>query len=53
MNGVDSAPEGWMEGLKKCSGWDKFYETAVKMTESVIAKYKEAEKRVNGISQLL
>jgi ADP-ribosylglycohydrolase len=53
LNGVDSAPDGWMEGLKKCSGWDRFYETAVKMTELVIAKHKEAEKRVNGINQLL
>jgi ADP-ribosylglycohydrolase len=53
LNGVDSAPKEWMEGLKKCSGWDKFYETAVKMTELVIAKHKEAEKRVNGINQLL
>jgi len=53
LNGIDSAPQDWVEGLKKCSGWDKFHETAVKMTELIIAKHKEAEKRVNGINQLL
>lgn len=53
LNGVDSAPEEWINGLMQCSGWDKFHETAVKMTELLMEKHKEAQKRVDGIQQLL
>ncbi|MBD3181313.1 hypothetical protein GF312_03410 [Candidatus Poribacteria bacterium] len=53
LNGVDSAPQKWMEGLKQCSGWDKFYETAVKMTELVIEKNKKTQQRVNQIQSMM
>lgn len=53
LNGVDSAPQEWLEGLKQCSGWGEFYETAVKMTELVIEKNRKAQKRVHDIQQLL
>lgn len=53
LNGVNSAPEEWMQGLKKCSGWEKFYETAVKMTELLIDRIKKRQQQVNGLQQLL
>jgi len=53
LNGVDAAPEGWMEGLMRCSGWEKFHETALKMTELLIKKHRRDQQRVEGIQQLL
>ena len=53
LNGVDSAPQEWLEGLRQCSGWEKFHETAVKMTELVVEKNRKAQQRVDGIQRLL
>jgi ADP-ribosylglycohydrolase len=53
LNGVDSAPEGWMEGLKRSSGWGKFYDTALKMTELVIENKKKAQKQAEELNSLL
>lgn len=53
MNGFNSAPRQWTDGLKQSSGWERFYENALKMTELVIKKNKKAQQRVNEINQLL
>jgi hypothetical protein len=50
---IDSAPVEWVQGLKRASGWEKFYNTAVEMTKLVIEKHKKDQQRVNGINQLL
>jgi len=52
LNGVDSAPQEWLEGLKQCSGWEKFHETAVNMTKLVVEKNSRDQQRVDGIQHL-
>jgi ADP-ribosylglycohydrolase len=53
LNGIDSAPVEWVQGIKRSSGWEKFYNTAVEMTKLVVEKHKKDQQRVSGIEQLL
>lgn len=53
LNGIDSAPKEWVAGLENSSGWQRFYETAVKMTELVIKRYEKIKQRVSELSQLI
>ena len=53
LNGFDSAPEGWTKGIQKSSGWSKFYETAIKMTELVIKENKKAITQASELTSLI
>ncbi|MGQ9629391.1 MAG: ADP-ribosylglycohydrolase family protein [bacterium] len=53
LNGIDSAPKEWLEGLKRSRGYDRFYETAVKMTKLVAARIEATRRRVEELEQLM
>ncbi len=53
LNGASSAPSGWMAGLAQSSNYQNFRATAVKMTELVARRTREASERVDALGQLM
>ena len=52
LNGIDSAPREWVQGLTQSKHWERFYETAKLMTQLVVEQNKNARARVKEIEQL-
>lgn len=52
LNGIDSAPKEWLDGLAKAPGYAKFRETATKMTELLVRKAEADGRRAAGLTQL-
>jgi len=52
LNGLDSIPKEWMEGLQKCRGFQDFKETAIKMTELVLKKSGLLQSQSKSLEQL-
>ena len=53
LNGIDSVPQEWLDGLSKSSGYAVFYKTATDMTELLAARIQALRQRVTGLEELM
>jgi ADP-ribosylglycohydrolase len=53
LNGIDSAPVEWLNGLKQSPHWTRFYDTALQMTRLIVEQHKKRRSQVRDIDQLL
>jgi ADP-ribosylglycohydrolase len=53
LNGIDSAPKEWVEGLKKTRSYAPLHRTAVGMTELLIRRTREAQERASELEAML
>jgi ADP-ribosylglycohydrolase len=53
LNGIDSAPPEWVDGLKKTRSYEPLHRTAVGMTELLVRRSKEAQSRAAEIQAML
>lgn len=53
MNGIDSAPREWLDGLERSHSYAGLRESAVKMTELVIRRTADACLRVEQLGEML
>jgi ADP-ribosylglycohydrolase len=53
LNGIDSAPAEWIEGLKSSRSYEGLRETAVGMTKLLMARTRAAGQRVAELEQMM
>lgn len=52
LNGIDSIPERWLKGLRKCSNFENFFKTVKGMAELLEKKLTSLSQQVNWLSSL-
>ncbi len=53
MNGIDSAPRAWLEGLQRSRSYAGLHESAVRMTELLAERTRAARQRVTELEQMM
>jgi ADP-ribosylglycohydrolase len=53
LNGIDSAPKEWVEGLEKTRSHEPLHRTAVGMTELLVRRTREAQARAAEVDAML
>ena len=53
LNGIDSAPREWFEGLEKTSSYVALHRTAVDFTRLVMRRTEEAKRRVADLASMM
>ena len=53
LNGIDSAPREWLEGLEKATSHAALHRTAVDFTRLVMRRTEEAKRRVADLASMM